>query len=375
MRVAVFLSFKNSLKTWIDSGTIERELKLFEELAIKYNYQFTFFTYGINEKDTLKNYSNNFKVFEMGNLIKLGPNNSLNFLRSLILPLKLFKELNEIDVIYQNQLRGSWIVLILKILSKKPLFIRTGYDLYKFSIHENKKKYKIIFFKILTKYSLKLSSIYTVTSETEKNFLISNFNFDENKIYKIPNWTYKNTLNNSRRDLFKLLSVGRLVDQKNYKELFKKLKNLPEKFELDIVGIGDEKEELEKLSKEYKLKVNFLGKLDNNSLQNIFEEYQFYLTAAKFEGNPKTVLEAMSKGCVVIASDITNHSEIIRNKFNGYLFSLNAETLVDKIEELIKNENEIHFIQNNAIDSVNENNELYIILEKYHNLFAKLENI
>ena len=104
MRVAVFLSFKNSLKTWIDSGTIERELKLFEELAIKYNYQFTFFTYGINEKDTLKNYSNNFKVFEMGNLIKLGPNNSLNFLRSLILPLKLFKELNEIDVIYQNQL-------------------------------------------------------------------------------------------------------------------------------------------------------------------------------------------------------------------------------------------------------------------------------
>ena len=150
----------------------------------------------------------------MGNLIKLGPNNSLNFLRSLILPLKLFKELNEIDVIYQNQLRGSWIVLILKILSKKPLFIRTGYDLYKFSIHENKKKYKIIFFKILSKYSLKLSSIYTVTSETEKNFLISNFNFDENKIYKIPNWTYKNNLNNSRRDLFKLLSVGDLLIKK-----------------------------------------------------------------------------------------------------------------------------------------------------------------
>ena len=52
MRVAVFLSFKNSLKTWVNSGTIERELKLFEEFAIKYNYQFTFFTYGKNEKDT-----------------------------------------------------------------------------------------------------------------------------------------------------------------------------------------------------------------------------------------------------------------------------------------------------------------------------------
>ena len=83
----------------------------------------------------------------------------------------------------------------------------------------------------------------------------------------------------------------------------------------------------------------------------------------------------MSKGCVVIASDITNHSEIIRNKFNGYLFSLNEETLVNKIEGLIKNENEMYFIQNNAIDSVNENNELNKILEKYHDLFTKLENI
>ena len=145
MRVAVFLSFKNSLKTWVDSGTIERELKLFEELSIKYNYRFTFFSYGKNEKDTLKNYLNNFEVFEIGNLIKLGPNNFINFFKSLILPLKLYKELNDIDVLYQNQLRGSWIVLILKMFSKKPLFIRTGYDLYKFSIHENKRSTKSYF--------------------------------------------------------------------------------------------------------------------------------------------------------------------------------------------------------------------------------------
>ena len=69
MRVAVFLSFKNSLKTWVDSGTIERELKLFEELSIKYNYRFTFFSYGKNEKDTLKNYLNNFVQSQYINIL------------------------------------------------------------------------------------------------------------------------------------------------------------------------------------------------------------------------------------------------------------------------------------------------------------------
>ena len=40
MRVAVFLTYNNSLKTWLESGTIDRELKLFEELSKNYGYKF-----------------------------------------------------------------------------------------------------------------------------------------------------------------------------------------------------------------------------------------------------------------------------------------------------------------------------------------------
>ena len=374
MRVAVFLSYKYSLKTWLDSGTIERELKLFEELSDKYNYKFTFFSYGEDE-NSLLNESKNFEVFELGSLVNFGPNNFINLIKSVYLSFKLSKELKEFDFLFQNQLSGAWIVLILKILLKKPVFIRTGYDLYKFSIHEEKEKYKTMFFKFLTKYSLKLSSIYTVTSETEKNFLISNFSFNQKKLYKIPNWTYKNILDNKNRNKFKILSVGRLVDQKNFDGLFKMLDNLPSEFELDIVGVGEKKDELIQLSNKYNLRVNFLGRLDNNTLQNILEKYQFYLTAAKFEGNPKTVLEAMSKGCVVIASDIENHNELIKNKFNGYLFSLKESSLVKLLEDLINREEEINYIQNNAVNTVNKNNELGIIVEKYHNCFLKIKNI
>ena len=54
--------------------------------------------------------------------------------------------------------------------------------------------------------------------------------------------------------------------------------------------------------------------LTTMNLKNFLKNYKYYLTASKFEGNSKSVLEAMSAGCVVIASDIKNHTEFLNNK-------------------------------------------------------------
>ena len=41
--------------------------------------------------------------------------------------------LHNVDLIKTNQLNGSWVGIILKFMLKKPLIIRTGYNLYEFS--------------------------------------------------------------------------------------------------------------------------------------------------------------------------------------------------------------------------------------------------
>ena len=46
--------------------------------------------------------------------------------------------------------------------------------------------------------------------------------------------------------------------------------------------------------------------------------YKYYLSSSKFEGNPKTILEAMSSGCIVIASNIKNHKEIIKHNIQVF---------------------------------------------------------
>mgnify|MGYP005683734075 CR=1 FL=1 len=46
MRVAVFFTFDYSFRTWKESGTLEREMRIFDELNKKYGYEFIFFSYG-----------------------------------------------------------------------------------------------------------------------------------------------------------------------------------------------------------------------------------------------------------------------------------------------------------------------------------------
>ena len=64
----------------------------------------------------------------------------------------------------------------------------------------------------------------------------------------------------------------------------------------------------------------------------------FFVSTSKFEGNPKSVLEAMSKGCIVIASNIENHRELITNEENGYLIPDNCNSISSFINSLLQNE-------------------------------------
>ena len=50
MNIVVILTYEMSLKSWDNAGIIDRELKLYEQLAKAYGYHFTFITFG-NEAD------------------------------------------------------------------------------------------------------------------------------------------------------------------------------------------------------------------------------------------------------------------------------------------------------------------------------------
>lgn len=64
----------------------------------------------------------------------------------------------------------------------------------------------------------------------------------------------------------------------------------------------------------------------------------FYLTVSLYEGLPLSVIEAMSLGKAVVASDVTGNKDCVINEVNGYLLPFDANVFAQKILELFRNE-------------------------------------
>lgn len=352
IKISVFFTYDYSIETLEESGLLEREMRIYRKIYQKYGFEFLFFTYDKELVSKVKDFPE-FEFIPIYKYVKISNNKIIRFLKSFIIPFKLKKYLKNTDIVYQHQLLGAWIPIIIKFLLKKPLQIRTGYDAYLFSLENNDHFYKTLFYKYLTKAAIKYSDLYTVTSMCDKNFLSKEF--DAKNIKVVPNWIDISKLQPVKRAKHKILMIGRLEIQKNYPVAFDFLEIADSNIEIDIYGSGSKLSELESLSSKKNLKVNFLGNLSHEALMNEMPKYKYFLTTSLYEGNPKTVLEALSSKCIVFASDIKNHEEIITDGVNGFLFS-DAHELYEKYKFISNNLEFFNLIKQNTINSLTQNN-------------------
>ena len=333
MNIVYFLTYGYSLKTWSDSSALEREAKYFNYLSEKYNFKFIIFTYGDKEDLTYAPLFNNSKIIPIYSHLNQFENTFINFLYSFLYPFKLKKLVEERNfVIKQNQLLGSWVSCIFKIITRKKLYVRTGYDMYTFSIFDKKSLIKKMAYKILTKLTLRFSDLYSVSSETDLKFLNNNFKSPKNNIYLLRNWVqgpdsvpFKN-----RED--KAISVGRLEYQKNFSYMLSEFQNT--NYKLVIYGNGTKKNVLLRDSIENKVNLELVNSIKNDDLIRVLSKSKYFILPSHFEGNPKSLLEAMSAGCIVFASNIENHKEVIEDGVDGFLFDLDEGSLFNKFENI-----------------------------------------
>lgn len=355
--VLYIFSFRSTLSSWKNSGFMDREIRFFQEVSRNLNVTFYLLTYGSNE---------DLEIFK-GTNIKIIPmfrkprklKKSFYLIWSIIYPIVYRNKFKNIDIIKANQLSGSWVGIILKFILKKPLIVRTGYDAYLFSMHESKPKLKQQLFKLLTYVALKSSNLYSVTSNSDKKFITENYKFNNSKLILRPNWvdtSYKFTEAGFKNRKNKLISVGRLELQKNYMFLLDSLKGTD--IEIDIIGSGTLKNNLIKFAKQNNIKLNVFENVPNSALLNILKNYKFFILPSTYEGNPKSLLEAMSCGCLVFASNIENNSEIVEDTYNGFLFDFEKEYLQQLLIDKINNSDKYQGVVENSIKKISNSNSL-----------------
>tara|TARA_B100001250_G_C19807266_1_gene793979 strand:- start:1475 stop:2605 length:1131 start_codon:yes stop_codon:yes gene_type:complete len=357
MKIGIFFTFDYSLETLESSGILEREIAIYSFLSKEYGISFTIFTYGNASDYELMPEIPGIKVFPMYEHIRRNDNKYLRFIKSFMIPFLIKKEIKKQDIMQQHQLTGFWVPFICKLFYKIPVYTRTGYDTYNFSIRQNSSVGIKTFFKYLTFLALRFSNIYAVTSEADFLFLKSKFKIDKTELVIRPNWVnYKSNNEGSITD--RILCVGRLVHQKNYPLLVKEFSKNVNNLTLDIVGSGPLEKDILELAKELNVKINLLGVLNHDDLSKLYAKYRFFITSSTFEGNPKSVLEAMGSGCVVIASKIPAHQEIITHMKDGILFDIEKPELNNLFSQLKANPEVALLISKNAIERIRHKNSI-----------------
>lgn len=138
--------------------------------------------------------------------------------------------------------------------------------------------------------------------------------------------------------------IGRPSYQKNtllWLEVIKVVHSVHPEVKFVLFGCGFYAPELDELKAKimvYGLQksVLLLPWLQHDLTMQKMKESLFYMTPARYEGLPLTVLEAMSMGKAIVASDVPGNRDCVKDGVNGRLVALTVEELAKATIELIE---------------------------------------
>lgn len=329
--LALIFTRNISLKRWVDSGTISREIRVYGILE-KYFKQICFFTYDETYiKESFQKHLGKIKLF---------PKNSRlpSLVYSLLMPFMYKKELSNIDIIKTNQMDGAWAAVIAKKLTHSKLVVRCGYQLYDFGVGEKFPWWKLQIIKVVERFVYQNADRIVVTTWADKANIINRYKVSDNTVAVVPNYIDTDLFIPNGKIVKKnnrLCYVGRLSSEKNIESLIDAVDGLD--IELIIIGDGSLKEKLISHAQQIKkAKITFRGVVNNELLPTELVRSSIFVFPSLHEGCPKSLLEAMSCGVACIGSDVVGINNIIVPEKNGLLCHPTTEGIREKITMLIK---------------------------------------
>ena len=221
-------------------------------------------------------------------------------------------------------------------------------------------------------FAYKLANTIHVATKEDLNVVTKSFWVPASKIEVRPNWIDINNfklLKNNNRSTKTVLFVGRLEKEKNIFMLLDAL--FKTGLHLDIVGEGSLKSKIQIYADNLGVKVKFLGSVPNNEIAETYNSYAVYVLCSFYEGNPKTLLEAMACGCAVIGTDVPGIRSIISHKKNGLLIDNRPSSLKESILNILSDNKLRGTLTVNAIEYIKNNNSLEDAKTKEFNTYTE----
>ena len=255
---------------------------------------------------------------------KLNFTNKNRFLKGIVSAILLIKNFKKNCIILSFQ--SNIIAIVLSKFLNCKIIIRSN---------TSPSKYVDSFFKkILFKFFFKISNKIIVNSKEFNKEFYKYFNIRPVTIYNpIENISYLKKMSFKKANIklfkndksLKILSIGRLVKQKDHMTILKAINNIKHKrkIKLFLIGKGDQKDLLKKYIKKnnlYKI-IKLLGYKKN--IYPYLKKADLFILSSKYEGLPNTLIEALSFGIPIFSTNCkTGPKEILNKSKYGTLFKV-----------------------------------------------------
>jgi len=331
LQLVLFFTRGVSLRTWDQVGMFEREVAIYRQLQ-EHGVQVTFVTYG-NAEDL------RYTDLIPGIRILCNRWGLPTRFYERWMPILHGKTLFRADVYKTNQTMGADVALRAARLFRKPLIARCGYMWSYFASREHGDDSE------RARYARKHENqVFTaadrvvVTTGQMKQYVAEQYGLANSKVNVIPNYVLTDLFRPKQEGIFKtgrICFVGRLDAQKNINALLEAIRGLD--VELQIIGDGSRRKDLEKSARENNLNVRFWGNQPHTELPQYFNEAEIFVLPSLYEDHPKTLLESMSCGLPVIGTDVPGIRELIRHRETGYLCNTSPAEIRKAILNLLGN--------------------------------------
>ncbi|GFN34310.1 glycosyltransferase [Tepidimicrobium xylanilyticum] len=283
---------------------------------------------------------------------------------------------NDIDIIQTHFLRENYISVLSKIFNPRVKIIWTTH-----LIAENNSIIKF-FNRIFSKF---VDRIVCVSKAVELSLIKEGISPDRIQvIYNGVDTDYFKPLGdgfirdelNIEKDTLVLTTISRFRKEKGYSFLIEGLNELKKyiaNFKALLVGEGEDQGFIREKVKEYDLEnhVIFLGYRED--IPEILAATDIYISPSENEAISFSIIEALSCGVPVVATEVGGVPEIFEKGHVGVLIPFGDKDRFAKvIVELYNNNQQLNSFKSNCRDMVIKNFSQISMLEKTHNLYYDL---
>jgi glycosyltransferase involved in cell wall biosynthesis len=175
----------------------------------------------------------------------------------------------------------------------------------------------------------------------------------------------------SNRNLLPIYNVSLLI--RAIPLVIKELSNV----KFLIAGDGPERENLERQTKNLNVGdfVQFLGQIPHESMPNLLNQADIYVSTSLHDGASVSLLEALASGAFPVVTDIPSNREWISDGENGFLVPTGEEQfLARRILEAIRNEALLEKGRNENLSIIKERGIWPVTMEKVKEIYKEVLN-